>query len=335
VTAALKFDSKGRLHVADQMKGEISRVDIESGAKEVIATGLFGLDNLAFDSRDQLYVSSAQDGSIFEVLPSGVTRMISKGGLTSPSGVAVVEDSHAGESVFVADGFALREFDGLTGRAERIERNWIGMPDNIIAPGTVDTNGENLILSSLLGSAVQIWDLQTGTGFIVKNYMGTPTIPLNAINFGSEIVIAELSAGSGRVIRASDDSVIANVLGVPLGLAAIGDNLYVADWALGWVVRIVTNGVPTYVPVATGLSNPEGLAVDLDGNLVVVESGAGRVSRINLETGEVSMLVDGLELGTTSPTLPWGNFNGVAVGHTGYIYVTGDKANLLYRLKPT
>jgi sugar lactone lactonase YvrE len=158
---------------------------------------------------------------------------------------------------------------------------------------------------------------------------------LNAIKFGSEIVIAELSAGSGRVIRASDDSVIADIYGVPMGLAAIGDNLYVADWALGWVVQIVTNGVPTYVPVAMGLSNPVGLAVDLDGNLVVVESGAGRVSRINLETGEVSMLVDGLELGITSLTIPWGNFNGVAVGSTGYIYVTGDKANLLYRLKPT
>jgi sugar lactone lactonase YvrE len=211
----------------------------------------------------------------------------------------------------------------------------MGVPGSIISPGTVAADGENLILSSLLGSAVQLWNLQTGTGLIVKNYMGTPTIPLNAIKFGNDIVVAELSAGSGRVIRASDDFVIANVLGVPLGLAAIGDSLYVTDWALGWVVRIITDGVPTYVPVAMGLSNPEGLAVDLDGNLVVVESGAGRVSRINLETGTISMLVDELEIGTTSPSTPWGNFNGVAVGSTGYIYVTGDKANVLYRLKPT
>jgi sugar lactone lactonase YvrE len=179
-----------------------------------------------------------------------------------------------------------------------------------------------------------MWDPQTGTGFTIKNYMGTPMIPLNAIKFGSEIVIAELGAGSQRVIRASDDFVIADVYGVPMGLAAIGDNLYVADWALGWVVQIVTNGVPTYVPVAMGLSNPEGLAVDLDGNLLVVESGVGRVSRINLGTGVVTTLVEGLELGSTSSAMPWGNFNGVAVGSTGYIYVTGDVANLLYRLKP-
>jgi sugar lactone lactonase YvrE len=334
ITAAVKFDSQGRLYVADQRKGEISRVDIASGEKEIIATGLFGLDNLAFDSHDQLYVSSAQDGSIFEVLPSGETRMISKGGFISPSGVVVVADSHAGESVFVADGWALREFDGLTGRAESIERSWIAMPGSITAPGTVSADGDNLILSSILGSAVQMWDLQTGTGFTIKNYMGTPMIPLNAIKFGSEIVIAELGAGSQRVIRASDDFVIADVYGVPMGLAAIGDNLYVADWALGWVVQIVTNGVPTYVPVAMGLSNPEGLAVDLDGNLLVVESGVGRVSRINLGTGVVTTLVEGLELGSTSSAMPWGNFNGVAVGSTGYIYVTGDVANLLYRLKP-
>ncbi len=269
-----------------------------------------------------------------KVLPSGQTRVVSKGGMISPSGVAVVPDSKAGESVFVADGWGLREFDGLTGRAESVELSYIGLPGSIVGPGTVSVDGENLILSSFLSSAVQIWNPMTGTGTTVKNYLGTPDFPLNAIKFGDQSVIAELNAGSGRVIRASDDSVIANILGVPMGLAAIGADLYVADWALGWVVRIVTDGVPTYVPVAMGLSNPEGLAVDVEGNLLVVESGAGRVSRIDLETGIVSTVVEGLELGVVNPGIPWSNFNGVAVGSTGYVYVTGDIANVLYRLKP-
>jgi len=88
--------------------------------------------------------------------------------------------------------------------------------------------------------------------------------------------------------------------------------------------------------VAGGLSGPEGLAVDLDGSLLVVESGAGRLSRIDLETGIVSTLVDGLELGAVGvPSYPpTCGFNGVAVGSTGYIYVTGDVADVLYRFKP-
>ena len=86
-----------------------------------------------------------------------------------------------------------------------------------------------------------------------------------------------------------------------------------------------------------GLAAPEGLAVDVDGNLLVVEAGAGRLSRIDLLTGEVSKVVEDLELGAGAipGLIPTWIFNGVAVGPSGYIYVTGDISNVLYRFKPT
>jgi len=117
---------------------------VETGDKEVIATNLAGLDNLAFDSRDRLYVSHAGDGSIYEVLPSGQTRMISKGGMIAPGGVAVMPDAQAGESVFVADLWTLREFDGLTGKAESVERHDLTVPGDITSPMTVSADGEKL-----------------------------------------------------------------------------------------------------------------------------------------------------------------------------------------------
>jgi sugar lactone lactonase YvrE len=91
------------------------------------------------------------------------------------------------------------------------------------------------------------------------------------------------------------------------------------------------------LPVASGLSLPEGLAFDTDGSLLVVESGAGRLSRIDLLTGIISKVVDGLALG--SEAVPgyealW-TLSDVDVGPSGYIYVTGDVANCLYRFKPT
>jgi glucose/arabinose dehydrogenase len=82
--------------------------------------------------------------------------------------------------------------------------------------------------------------------------------------------------------------------------------------------------------------NPEGLALDLDGSLLVVEAGAGRLSRIDLATGEVSVVTEGLELG--APAIPGApptyQFNGVTVGPSGAIYVTGDATNVLYRIWP-
>jgi DNA-binding beta-propeller fold protein YncE len=87
--------------------------------------------------------------------------------------------------------------------------------------------------------------------------------------------------------------------------------------------------------VAEGLVQPEGLAVLPDGNLLVVEAGAGRLSLIDTETGDVTPFVEGLQLGGLSITglAPSFTFNGVAVSQqTGAIYVSGDQANVLYRI---
>jgi len=68
----------------------------------------------------------------------------------------------------------------------------------------------------------------------------------------------------------------------------------------------------------------------------VIEAGAGRLSRVDLTTGEVSVVVDGLELGSVAPAdVPptWG-LNGVAVSSSGAIYITGDVTNVLYRIWP-
>jgi sugar lactone lactonase YvrE len=302
----------------------------------LIATGLQGLDNLAFDSLDRLFVSHAGDGSIHQVLPSGQVRTVSKGGMIAPGGVAVMPHPHGGESVFVADLWTLREFNGQTGKPGIVERHDLTVSGDITSPLTVSPFGNNLVLSSWFGDVVQIWDPEMR----VLEGEGDFMYPLNAIQFQSDIVVAELGTGSviqwdpdtnGRVTLAdSTDGIF-----VPAGLAATDGNLWVSDWATGVVWQILSPHALS--PVATGLAAPEGLAVDQDGSLLVVEAGAGRLSRIDPLTGVVSKVVDGLELGAEAipGLIPTWIFNGVAVGPSGYIYVTGDIANVLYRFKPT
>jgi DNA-binding beta-propeller fold protein YncE len=86
---------------------------------------------------------------------------------------------------------------------------------------------------------------------------------------------------------------------LPTGLAAKDDDLWVGDYAAGLVYQLVKDGVvlATPQPVASELAGPEGLAVFTDGNLLVVESGAGRLSHIDRATGEVTPLFEGLEFG--------------------------------------
>ena len=320
-SAAVKFDSHGRLFALNIE--DVVQIDPDTGAFEVVAHVGPDPDNLAFDSRGNLYVSSFVHGTIYRVLPSGRSRVVSKGGMIAPGGVAILPRARGGDSVIVADTFSFREFNARTGRPGLVE-------EVFGSASTVAPYGDDLLISGWFNSSVEIRDGNT------LHLIDGPHLfdfPLNAISFQGDIAVAEL--GSGSVVR-GDHTPIASGFIVPAGLAAAGADLWVADWAQGAVFQIVDGGAP--IPpllVASGLSFPEGLAVNTDGSLLVVESGAGCLSRIDPATGVVTMIAEGLELGAPGvPGYPptW-MFNGVTVGSSGHIYVTGDKANLLYRFK--
>jgi sugar lactone lactonase YvrE len=337
---AAKFDSRGRLYVVDQRSGkghgEVVRVDLGSGRKTVIARLAAGLDNLAFDAHDRLFVSSFHDGFIAEVQPDGAVRMVSSGGMISPGGVAALPRGRDSESVFVADLFSLRELDARTGQQRGVERGIAGFSPLLSPVFTVAPDGGRLLLSSWFLNAVQVWDPVAQAP--VATYDGFAG-PLNAIRFQGDLVVAEQG---GSVVRAqganpAERATLAAGLGVPAGLAATDDDLWVGEWGTGRVLQLVADGQPLAPPrvVAAGLSAPEGLAVTSDqSSLLVVESGAGRLGRIELATGRVTTVAEGLALGAQGipGLLPTWSFNGVAVGRSGAVYVSGDKANVLYRL---
>jgi hypothetical protein len=155
-----------------------------------------GLDNLAFDSRARLFVSSSQDGFIAEIAPDGKVRMVSGGGMILPGGVAVLPRGRGGESVFVADLFSLRELDARTGRQRSIERGFTGYSKLVSPVFTVAPDGDRLLLSSSFGDTVQLWDPAAHAPMATYDF----AMPLNAIRFQGDLVVAEL--GSGSVIRA-------------------------------------------------------------------------------------------------------------------------------------
>ena len=196
---------------------------------------------------------------------------------------------------------------------------------------TASMDGEHIVVSSWFGGAVQVWDPSTVP---VLEHHPMP-VPLNAIRFRDDLVVADL--GLGGVVWASDHTVVLPIDGesvfVPAGLATDGETLWVGDWATGLVWQVGFDGrVPLApVPVVSGLANPEGLAVDAGGGLLVVEAAAGRLSHIDLATGVVSVVADGLTTGFLAPEglPPTYALNGVAVGPSGAIYMTGT--GVLYR----
>ncbi|MFN2323553.1 MAG: SMP-30/gluconolactonase/LRE family protein [Trueperaceae bacterium] len=333
VPVAAKFDAQGRLHVLDDPTGEVFVVDVTTGEKTLVVALPPQLDNLAFDADGALYVSNYGDGSVVRVRPTGGYEVVNAGGLVAPQGLAVVRRPDGTESLFVADHFTLREFDGLSGR-QRTARAGLLVGEGMTAPTTVASDGEHLVLSSLLTAAVQVWD-PTQADLVAHHAFPAP---LNAIRFQGDLVVADL--GLGGVVWASTGEVILVIdqqqVWLPAGLATDGERLWVADWATGIVWQLDFDGrTPSApVPIAADLANPEGLALDHDGSLLVVEAGAGRLSRIDLATGAVQLVADGLALGLAGPTTlpPTFFFSGIAVDASGAIYVSGDIDRVIYRI---
>ena len=131
---------------------------------------------------------------------------------------------------------------------------------------------------------------------------------------------------------------MAQELKEPIGLAATDQDVWVSDTATGTVWQIIAGGktLPEPKAVATGLAGPEGLAIAPDGTLLVVEAGAGRLSAIDLETGAVDTIAEGLQTGqpATGGMPSFFLYSGVAIDADGAIFVSGDKTNVIYRIPP-
>jgi hypothetical protein len=232
---------------------------------------------------------------------------------------------------------SLKEIDGTTGELKSVAPHIIGY-STITSPLTVAADGDNLILSSWFGSMVQVWNPRSSE---VVEAHPIAAIPLNAIRFEGDLVVAELQTASVVRITGPEETdrvTLASGMGVPAGLAAADGNLWVADQRAGTILQVVADGevLPDPQLVAANLQGPEGLAAADEGVLYVVETGVGRLSRVDVATGKVSPVADDLALGAPGiPGMPptW-VFNGVAIGPSGAIYVTGDVENIIYRIQP-
>ena len=328
--AAAKFGPNGLLYVLDQT-GELFTIDTATGNKTLLTTLQPGLDNMTFDADGSLYMTNNDEGWVAEILPSGNARYISPGGMIGPQGIAVLEGPNNQDLLFEADLFKLREFNGTSGRQENSYKGFLipEGPNSLILPMNLSADGDNLVVSSWFSPGVQVWNPQDG---VLENYPDV-VVPIDAVRVNGVIVVSDF--GLGGIVYANDNSLIAP-LTVASGLATDGEILWAADWGTGDILQISFDGLNPNDPeiIASGLVNPEGLALDNEGRLLVVEVGASRLSRIDLSTGEVTVLVEGLELsgpGLGSPPT-WG-FDGVAVGSSGDIYVSGGGANVLYHIR--
>lgn len=322
--AALKLDFKGFAYVPDTGTRDLYRINLKTGEKKVIAKLRSDLDNLAFNSKGQLFVSLSHLNAIdqVDVVTGRVSEFIPAGKLTSTAGLAVAT-AGGHDTLWVGDVFGgVRKVNPATGAVEDTSVD-------MFQPAHVSLGAKHLTVVGQVNGYVQLFDRATLKKIGEWNAFKSPGDALEAPN--GNIIVAE--TGSGNLLRVTglrmgDRKIVAAGLNGPIGLAWAGANaVYVSERNAGQISRIDLNtGAKTLV--AQKLETPEGIAVAADGALLVVEVTAKRVTRLDPKTGARSVIAANLPIGQGfGPSL----YRGIAVSPSA-IYINSDVENSIYSI---
>ncbi len=335
IPAAANIDPQNRdnLYVVDTGTGGIWSVSLTSKAKKLVASMKPGLDNLAFDSRGRLFVTSMTDNGVYLVdKQTGAHRTIVEGKLAVPTDLAVTSEGGK-DTVHVADVFSYRKVDGANGDVTDVLRVH---GETHAYPIGISVGPKSVLLSSWFSNTVEKVDRKTGK---VTATLGEFAAPVDAVEFADgTMYVAELA--SGNLVKVSADgkerSTVMKELRGPVAMVhGSGPLIYITEISAGAVTEInVTTG--TRKVVADNLTGPEGIDLGPDGRLYVAEVGQKRVVAIDPATGAKTVIASNLDIGLAP--FPGGPPalvpTGVAVGRTGIVYVSADIRNSLYKLTP-
>jgi sugar lactone lactonase YvrE len=330
---AVKFNSDGELHAGAQGTGEVIKVDLTNpdttANREVIATFPVGwIDNLAFDKDDRLYVSSASDGGIVEILDDGSTREVVPGVFTVPLGLGML-----GEELITANNAQLLSFDKRTGDLNSVFRSVAGIGPLPFMTSMAVADEYVVGMDFFFGNLALV-DPATGTTVASAPMPG----PADAHGYRGDLIVTDFA--TGQVVRVATDDLtdrdVIATLAVPVGLAGDDDNVFVSALATGEIVQVIDGGQVLATPrvIATGLAGPEGLTLHNNGtSLLVVEGALGSVAQVDIATGDKETIIAGLDFfGGVPGLLPFGFFNDVESDGEA-IFVAADRGNKIHRFE--
>ena len=359
----------GKLYGPLWFKHQVVRIDPDSGALDVVADGFDTPAAANFDSKRNLYVLDTARGELVRVdIRSGKKQVVARLA-TALDNLAI--DAH--DRVFVSNmaDNGIQEIDVRSGTARQVVKGALAIPLGIaaIAEGTRDTLyvADVFALRTVDAAEGKVTDIARAhaAGTTIGYPVAITANQRHVIVTNNEGPVQRYERSTMRLVQSWRDTHAGNAIEMPSG------TLIVAQTTRGELTRITGSGEGEQrAAIVADLAAPLGLAIAGDDAVYVSEMAAGRISRIDINSGTRQVIAQGLDrpqgiatdgagvlvveagkarvvrvepgngaVEVIARDLPIGLANvpitlsGVAVGAGGTIYVTSDVENSIWRLK--
>jgi DNA-binding beta-propeller fold protein YncE len=367
---AFAVHSDGYIYGPLEKKGQVVRVDVNTGAVQVIAEGFRVPRAAKFDSKGNFYVLDTATGEMIQVdIKTGAKKLVAMirphlDNLAFDKDDRIFASTNGDSSIF--------EVDVKTGKVRTVVEGRLACPQGIAVwngpegeilfvadnfsykridgftgevkenakggafPNSANIKGDKVLMAGWFRNVVEVFDAKNDDLLYgVPGFKGA--LGMLMLDDGS-ILVAE--SGTNSIVRARDregkqKDVVAKDLAHPVYMAPAGpDAVYVTEFLGDRVTRIDLN-TGEKKTVANGVKGPKGIAVKPDGKIVVVAVGSRELLQIDPATGTTKPLVRNLAVGLfAAGNNPDHTLTGVAVAESGNIYVTSDIDNVVYKISP-
>jgi sugar lactone lactonase YvrE len=259
----LRTGTDGRIYVAQVSGSQISALDVASGRLETISArggDIVAPDDLAFDTRGNLYATEVMNARVSVRDPRGRTRVL-RDDLPSANGITVHQDR-----LFVNEcriGGRVLELD-LDGGAPRV------LCADVPMPNAMEVGPDGQLYFPVMGTN-EIWrvPLRGGAPEKVADQLGVP----DALKFDARGRIVSTQVASGQVLRidpaSGERSVLAQLEPGLDNLSFVGERLFVSSFT-GQVSEVLDGG-RTRALLPGGFNGPLDVAIGGDGRLYVAD----------------------------------------------------------------